>query len=396
MTRSRMRPADVIRSGASGLRFRRTRTLLAALGIAIGIAALVAVLGITKSSQSALVAEIDQLGTNLLTVANGSTLSGGEAELPRYATAMVTRVAGVEQVAPTALISTVQVYRTDKIPAAATGGLAVRAADPSLVAALGGSIRQGTFLNGATSRFPVTVLGYQAAHTLGIDSLAGSPRIRIGTLWFTVQGILNPVPLAPEIDRSALVGFPEAASSLGYDGHPSRIYVRTDPARTAQVQQLLGHQADPEAPNEVAVSQPSDVLTARLAVVSSGTQLFLGLGAVVLLVGGIGIANVMIVAVLERRSEIGLRRALGATRRHIAEQFLAESAALSALGGTAGVLLGIAITTGLSQARHWTVTIPGYATWGGLAGAPAIGAVAGLYPAIRAARLSPAEALRTT
>jgi len=309
---------------------------------------------------------------------------------------MVTRVAGVEQVAPTALISTVQVYRTDKIPAAATGGLAVRAADPSLVAALGGSIRQGTFLNGATSRFPVTVLGYQAAHTLGIDSLAGSPRIRIGTLWFTVQGILNPVPLAPEIDRSALVGFPEAASSLGYDGHPSRIYVRTDPARTAQVQQLLGHQADPEAPNEVAVSQPSDVLTARLAVVSSGTQLFLGLGAVVLLVGGIGIANVMIVAVLERRSEIGLRRALGATRRHIAEQFLAESAALSALGGTAGVLLGIAITTGLSQARHWTVTIPGYATWGGLAGALAIGAVAGLYPAIRAARLSPAEALRTT
>jgi len=272
MTRSRMRPADVIRSGASGLRFRRTRTLLAALGIAIGIAALVAVLGITKSSQSALVAEIDQLGTNLLTVANGSTLSGGEAELPRYATAMVTRVAGVEQVAPTALISTVQVYRTDKIPAAATGGLAVRAADPSLVATLGGSIRQGTFLNGATSRFPVTVLGYQAAHTLGIDSLAGSPRIRIGTLWFAVQGILNPFPLAPEIDRSALVGFPEAASSLGYDGHPSRIYVRTDPARTAQVQQLLGHQADPEAPNEVAVSQPSDVLTARLAVVSSGTK----------------------------------------------------------------------------------------------------------------------------
>jgi putative ABC transport system permease protein len=387
--------ADVVRAGASGLRFRRTRTLLSALGIAIGIAALVSVLGITRSSESSLLAEIDQLGTNMLTVTNGQDLNGGEAELPSYATKMITRMAGVDQVAPTAIIAAAQVYRTDREPGQDTGGLAVRAADSSLLSTLGGSVRLGAYLNGATSRFPVTVLGYQAAQSLGIGSLAGDPRVFIAGRWFAVQGILNPFPLAPDIDRSALVGFPEAAS-LGYDGHPSRIYVRTDVTRTAQVQQLLSAQVNPEAPNEVTVSQPSDVLTARLAVTGAATELFLGLGAVVLLVGGIGIANVMIIAVLERRSEIGLRRALGATRRHIAEQFLAESAVLSALGGTAGVLLGVAVTSGLARVRHWSVIIPGYAIWGGLAGALAIGAIAGLYPAIRAARLSPAEALRTT
>jgi putative ABC transport system permease protein len=393
-----MRPADVLRAGAAGLRYRRTRTLLSALGIAIGIAALVSVLGITQSSESALLAEIDQLGTNMLTVANGQTLSGGEAELPAYATAMITQVPGVEQVAPTAILIHAVVYRSDKVPSFDTGGLAVRAADPSLPAALGGTVRQGSFLNQVTGKFPVTVLGYQAAQSLGISSLDGGQeaRVLINGNWFTVAGILNPLPLAPEIDRSALVGFGIATKLLGYDGHPSTIYVRTDVARTTQVASLLGPQANPVDPGTVAVSQPSAVLTARVAVVGASTELFLGLGAIVLLVGAIGIANVMIIAVLERRSEIGLRRALGATRRHIALQFVAESAALSALGGAAGVLAGVAVTAALSAVRHWTVIVPGYGIWGGLGGAIVIGALAGLYPAIRAARLSPAEALRTS
>ena len=396
MNRSRVRPADVLRAGAAGLRYRRTRTLLSALGIAIGIAALVSVLGITQSSQSALLAEIDQLGTNMLTVANGQNLSGGEAELPAYATAVITRIPGVAQVASTAILSHANVYRSDKVPPVDTGGLAVRAAGPSLLSALGGTIRQGSFLTGATGRFPVTVLGYQAAESLGLSDLDGKPRVLIGGHWFAVAGILNPLPLNPEIDRSALVGFGVAARLLGYDGHPSMIYVRTDVMRTAQVASLLGPQADPVDPGTVDVSQPSAVLTARLAVVSASTELFLGLGAIVLLVGAIGIANVMIIAVLERRSEIGLRRALGATRHHIALQFVAESAVLSALGGVAGVLSGVAATAGLAAARHWTVLIPGYGIWGGMAGAVVIGGIAGLYPAIRAARLSPAEALRTS
>jgi len=396
--RSRLLPADVLRAGTIGLRYRRGRALLSALGIAIGIAALVAVLGITRSSQSALLAEIDQLGTSLLTVTNGQNLNGQEAELPVTATAMVRRVAGVEQAAPTAIISGARVYRTDKVPVFDTGGLAARAADPSLLAVLGGTVRQGAFLNAATSRYPVTVLGYQAAQTLGVAAVGGTgppTRILIDGQWFTVAGILNSLPLAPEIDRSALVGFPVAAKILGYDGHPSLIYVRTDVTRTEQVASLLGPTANPENPGGASVSQPSAALTARLAVASASTALFLGLGAVALLVGGIGIANVMVIAVLERRTEIGLRRALGAARRHIVAQFLAEAVILGAGGGAAGLAAGAAITAALAHFRHWTLLIPVQGLWGGLAVAVTVGGIAGLYPAARAARLSPTEALRT-
>ena len=287
---SRLLAADIFRTGTVGLRTRRARAMLSALGIAIGIAALVSVLGITSSSESALLAEIDQLGTNLLTVANGQTIGGQEAELPSYATAMIRRVSGVTGVAPTALLAGARVYRTDKIPAYDTGGLGVRAADLSLLRTLGASVRQGTFLNGATEHFPVTVLGFQAAQSFGVSGLRQPVRVLIGGQWFAVAGILNPLPFVPEIDRSALVGFGVATTLLGYDRHPSHIYVRTDVARTTQVAALLGRSAAPETPGSVAVSQPSAALTSRVAVVSAGATLFLGLGIVALLVGGIGTA----------------------------------------------------------------------------------------------------------
>jgi putative ABC transport system permease protein len=388
--KSKLRAADVLPTGTLGLRSRPVRAALSGLGIAIGIASIVAVLGVTRSSQSHLLAEIDQLGTNLLTVVNGQVLGGGEAELPATAAPMISRMRDVLHAAPTAQLTSSNVYRTDRVPSGQTGGLSVRACDTSLLPTLDGSVLSGTFGIGSG---PVTVLGYEAAHTLGI-SVPGA-RVWLGGHWFTVAGILNPLPLAPEIDRSALIGFPVASRLLRYDGHPSRVYVRAAQDRVPDVAGLLAATAYPAAPQQATVSRPSDVLTARVAVTQSGASLLLGLGAIALLVGAIGIANVMVISVLERRSEIGLRRALGAARRHVAAQFLTESLVLSAVGGVVGVALGATVTAGMSYARGWTVLIPDVAIWGGFGVAVLAGALAGLYPALRAARLSPTDALRT-
>jgi len=391
---SRLRAADLAGLAGLGLRIRRLRAALSALGICIGIAAIVGVLGITQSSESELVAQIDRLGTNLLTVQNGRGVNGAEGTLPQSAPAMIGHMAGVEHISPTALLSP-SVYRTDRVPAFETGGIGVRAADNSLLAALDGSVLHGTYLNAATSQYPAAVLGFSAAQYLGIDRLDVPARVWVGGRWFVVVGILNRMPLAPEIDQSVLVGWPEAESQLGFNGYPTRIYVRAATDQVMAVDNLLAATANPESPDQVAVSRPSDALAARIAVVSSSTTLILGLGAIALLVGGVGIANVMFISVLERRSEIGLRRALGATRGHIAIQFLAESLLLSSLGGAVGVAGGLAATAAYATLQGWSILVPPLAIWTALAAAVLIGAAAGLYPAVRAARLSPTEALRS-
>ena len=391
--RSRLLARDVLRVGAVGLRTRRVRAALSALGIAIGIASMVAVLGISQSSKADLLAQLDSLGTNLLTAGPGQSFFGDDATLP---TTAVTAVSGMPTVRRAASVAGVDasVRRTDRIPAEETGGISVKAADDGLLATLQGSLRAGRFLDAASERFPTVVLGAVAAERLGITDTSAGLQLYIGGHWLTVIGILDPLPLAPDLDRAALIGYPAAARLFGTDRNAAKIYVRADPERVAEARELLAPTANPEAPEQVTVSRPSDALAARAAAKGAFTALLLGLGAVALLVGGVGIANVMVISVLERRSEIGLRRALGATRRHISAQFLTEALLLAALGGTAGIALGALVTAGYATSQGWAVTVPALAVVGGASAALAIGAIAGLYPATRAARLSPTEALR--
>ncbi|MCU7724239.1 ABC transporter permease [Actinoplanes sp. KI2] len=401
--RTRLRPKDGLRVASTGLRARPLRAALSALGIAIGTAAIVAVLGVSASSQAGLLAEIARLGPNMLTAEAGQSLTGQPALLPREAPARITHLAGVEQVAHTGLLKDEKVYRSSMIPAGNSGGLQVRATSLNLPAVLRTAVARGEWLNEGTAREPVAVLGSVAALRLGIDRIENK-RIWLGHQWFTVAGVLAPSPLEPDIDNSALIGYPAAQRYLGYvsmaggeptAGPPSSIYVRADIDRVAAVQALLAPTADPEAPNEVNVSQPSDVLTARAAAAGAFDSLFLGLGVVALIVGAVGVANIMIISVLERRSEIGLRRALGATQGQIRTQFLAEAVLLAALGGVAGVLAGAAATAVYATAKSWAVVIPVQAWSGGIGAAVLIGAVAGLLPAVRASRLPPTVALRT-
>jgi putative ABC transport system permease protein len=395
---ARLRVTDLARLAGVGIATRKLRAGLSALGIAIGVAAIVAVLGLSASSAAGLNAEIAALGTNLLIVEPGQDFSGATAELPLQASAMISRLPGVYQVQSTGATD-INVYRSPLIPAPNTNALTVDASTLGLAATTGTSLAAGAFLNPATAREPVCVLGAVAAQLMGIDQVFSGERVWItgvdgsGGMWLYVAGILKPDVLAPDVDSSVLVGLPFAQHYLGFDGHPSTVYVRATDSQVDNVDNLLAAQANPQDPSSVEVSQPSDALVAQKDAQSAFNTLFLGLGAIALLVGAIGVANIMVIAVLERRSEIGLRRALGATRGHIRLQFLTEAIALSLVGGLIGVIAGSAATAIYAHGKRWATVIPIEAWVGGSAAALLIGALAGLIPAIRAARLSPTQAL---
>src|SRR5687767_14210866 len=389
-----MRRRDIVSTGAIGLRAKPVRSLLSALGIAIGIAAMVSVVGISTSSRADVLAQLDRLGTNLLQVQPGRDMFGQNTQLPTDAQAMIRRIVGVQSAAATRTVPAT-VRRSDMISSQISGGIAVIATEPQLLNTLGASLTTGRFLDDAFVEYPAVVLGSEAAKRLGIHRLEGQPIVHIGGNWFEVIGILDPVPLPADIDRAVLTGYDVAQQLFGIDDDASTVRVRTEPDAVEEVQAVLAATTNPQKPNNVSVTRPSDALAAKASVDKALTALLLGLGSVALVVGGVGIANVMVISVLERRSEIGLRRALGATRRHVSVQFLAEALLLSALGGVGGVLLGALVTALYGAARGWAVVVPVVGLVGGVAAALLIGAVAGLYPATRAARLSPTDALRT-
>ncbi|WP_326718410.1 MULTISPECIES: ABC transporter permease [unclassified Streptomyces] len=388
---TRMSPADVLRVGGSGLRSRPMRVFLSALGIAIGIAAMIGVVGISTSSQEELNRKLDALGTNLLTVAPGQSFTG-DGYLPEESVDMVAGIGAVESVSAVAKLDA-KVYRNDRIPKEETGGIGVYAARTDLPGSVGAKIVEGRWLNAASARYPTVVVGPKAAEQLGVSRAGPEVQVWLGGRWFTVVGILAANELAEELDTGALVGWPVAEQELGFEGYPTTIYARAEPGSVEDVQSVLGGTANPEEPSSVQVSRPSDALAAKEATDDALNGLLLGLGAVALLVGGVGVANTMVISVLERRAEIGLRRSLGATKGQIRTQFLCESLLLSALGGVGGVLLGIGVTTGYAAYQGWPTVVPAWAMAGGVAATLLIGGLAGFYPAVRAARLPPTEAL---
>ncbi|MCU7729368.1 ABC transporter permease [Actinoplanes sp. KI2] len=390
----RLAPGDVVRLGLLGIRTRRLRAALSALGIAIGIATMIIVIGIPASSQRALSDRLTSLGTNLLRIEPESQ-GDQPAPLPVESVAMTARIGPVTEVSAVANVHAV-VRRSDLVDQYDGSGLTVLASRIDLLPAINAHLLSGRFLTPATERFPTAVLGAVAATRLGQDRLRPgqpAPQVSIDNRWFSVVGILAPVPLAPDIDQSVLVGWDAADRLLGFDGHPTVIYVRCREPALEQVRAVLPATVNPQLPGLVRVSRPSDALIAKRATENAFGALLLGLAGVSLLVGGIGVANTMVISVLERRREIGLRRALGAHRGHIRIQFLAESIALAVLGGVAGATVGVLATIGYAIGQHWPAVIPAWAVAGGTGGALLVGAVAGVYPAIRASRLQPTEAL---
>lgn len=384
---------DIVRLAAYGLKARPLRVVLSALGIAIGIAAMLAVVGISTSSRARLNQLLSELGTNLLSASPGTSLFGEAATMPPESVAMLGRLSEVAQVSAIGALPDAKIYRSNRIPASQSGGLAVYSARLNLLETLGARVAAGSWLNAATASYPTVVLGARAAARLGIGRGLIGQQLWLGGRWFTVVGILAPVSLVPMLDLSALIGWPAGERYLDFEGDITTLYVRAAPDAVERVRSILAPTANPEAPNEVDVSRPSDALAAEAAADLAFTGLLLGLGAVALLVGGIGVANTMVISVLERRAEIGLRRSQGATRGHIRLQFLGEALLLSLLGGGSGILLGALVTVGYARLQGWPVDIPLWVPAGGMAATLLIGAVAGLYPAIRAARLAPTEAL---
>jgi putative ABC transport system permease protein len=390
----RLTPGDQLRTALIGPRSRPLRTALSALGIAVGIAALIAITGIAASNEAQLLAKLDQLGANLLVVHPGTGPDGSPVALPDSAPAMIARVGGVEQIGTLeAVPSGIGVYRSDLIPANRSNGLTAYAAGSTFLSSVQGSLASGRWFDEASRALPDVVLGSAAAARLGITE--PGVRVWIGGQWYAVIGILNSAGLAEGIDAGAFLGDEWAHGHVDEpDAQPiDSIYVRVAPGRVASVAKVVANAANPVSPY-VFVSPLSDLAGARDATGNSLSALALALSGIALLIGGIGIANTMVVAVLERRGEIGLRRALGARPGQVAAQFVGEAIVLGGVGGLAGAVAGSLAVLAYAAIGRQIAVIPFASLGGGVGLAVLVGVVAGLYPALSAARLAPTTALR--
>lgn len=392
----RLRMHDVVGTAWLGVAARPQRTMLAALGVALGIAAMIALTGAAASNRAHLLAEFDALGADLAVVAPGEGPDRKPVPLPGTAPETIARQDGVARVgvvetAPPGLA----VYRTHLIPRTETSGVTVAVARPDLLAALDAAVVSGRWFDDASRSLPTAVLGATAAERLGIDR-AGD-RVLIGGEWYGVIGILAPVGIVDSLDAAVFLGDRWVAAHLraGDDPEIAAVYVRAEPGRLADVSAILAAAASPGSPY-ASVTRAADLVQARAVADDSLATLGLALGGIALLVGGVGIANTMLVSVMERRGEIGLRRSLGARPGQIATQFVTESAMLSLLGGAGGILLGVAGAAATAAVLRQPLALPITTILLAPIVSVMVGALAGLQPAVRAARLAPTAALRSS
>ena len=391
--KQRLKIKDLFFVALYGVRARRGRAALTSIGIGIGIAAIVAVTGISASGRADLLATLESLGTNLIKASPQAGFFGTQEKLPDGVVGMVERIGPVEEVTSTTQTDLI-VRRSDFISEFEGGGISTIATSPELLQVVGGNLIEGRFIQDGLSNIPVTVLGSVTASRLGINTLETPTKILIGNEWFGVVGILDELKIHPDLDRSVFIGYGVAKTLFDIDKEPTTIYVRANPTYIEDVVEVIAPSMNPENPDQVQVSRPSDALEAQEAADAAFTNLLLGLGSVALLVGGVAIANVMVMSVLERRMEIGVRRSIGATRKEIRYQFLLESIVLSGIGGLVGVVLGTGVTLGYTNYTDIVFSIPVSQVLGAILLALLIGAISGVYPAIKASKIQPAEAVR--
>jgi putative ABC transport system permease protein len=391
--KQRLKIKDLFFVALYGVRARRGRAALTSIGIGLGIAAIVAVTGISASGRADLLATLESLGTNLIKASPQAGFFGTQEKLPDGVVGMVERIGPVEEVTSTTQTDLI-VRRSDFISEFEGGGISTIVTSPELLQVVGGNLIEGRFIQDGLSNIPVTVLGSVTASRLGINTLETPTKILIGNEWFGVVGILDELKIHPDLDRSVFIGYGVAKTLFDIDKEPTTIYVRANPTYIEDVVEVIAPSMNPENPDQVQVSRPSDALEAQEAADAAFTNLLLGLGSVALLVGGVAIANVMVMSVLERRMEIGVRRSIGATRREIRYQFLLESIVLSGIGGLVGVVLGTGVTLGYTNYTDIVFSIPVSQVLGAILLALLIGAISGVYPAIKASKIQPAEAVR--